>query len=60
MADEWIAEPSAKQRTTPSAVIGARSTSVRGSEFRQFSVEQQQAALGAGHPEADTGNLRER
>ena len=54
MADEWSTERSATQRSTPSAVIRATSTSVRGSEIDRYGVKQQQGALGMGDPEADT------
>jgi len=55
MADEWIIEPLAKHRATPTAVIGVTSASARGSEFWRCGVEQQQSALGMGNPEADAG-----
>ena len=55
MADARSIEPPTMQGSTPTAVIGATSTSARGIEIDQYGVKRRQGALGIGDLEADAG-----
>jgi hypothetical protein len=55
MADDRSIEPPTMQGSTPTAVVGATSTSARSIEIDQYGVKRQQEALGIGDLEADAG-----